>query len=106
MLLATVDSCRSRIPASATPRAIPAWLVAGACLRRIAAGRQGGADGDELRWLRLRCNDRAPGPDSARLSSVPVPSLRYTVQRAQRRWPQSRLAAEQHYRFCGVLGPV
>jgi hypothetical protein len=35
--------------------------------------------------------------------SVPVPSLRYTVQRAQRRCPKSRLAAERHYRLRGVL---
>ena len=41
-------------------------------LRKIAAGRHGGADGDEFRRLRLRCSDRAPGPDSARLSSVPT----------------------------------
>jgi hypothetical protein len=30
-----------------------AWLLAGASLGRIAAGRRGGADGDELRRLRV-----------------------------------------------------
>ena len=75
----------------------------GTSLRRIAAGRHGGADGDGLRRLWLSGGDRAAGSDSTRLSSVPVPGLRHAVQRAQRRCPQSSVAAERHHRLRGVL---
>ena len=48
-----------------------------------------GTDRDKLRRLWLGGGDRAARPDSTRLSSVPVPGLRQTVQRTQRRCPQS-----------------
>jgi hypothetical protein len=41
-----------------------------------------GTDRDGLRRLWLGGGDRAARPDSTRLSSVPVPGLRQTVQRA------------------------
>jgi hypothetical protein len=45
-----------------------------------------------MRRLWLGGGDRAARPDSTRLSSVPVPGLRQTVQRVQRRCPQSNVA--------------
>ena len=48
-----------------------------------------GLDRDGLRRLWVGGGDRAGRSDSTRLSSVPVPGLRQTVQRAQRRCPQS-----------------
>ena len=49
--------------------------------------------------LWLGGGDRAARPDGTRLSSVPVPGLRQAVQPAQRRCPQSCLAAERHHAF-------
>jgi hypothetical protein len=62
-------------------------------------GMTTGADRDGLRRLWLGGGDRAARSDSTRLSSVPVPGLRQTVQRAQRRCPQSSVVAERHHAF-------